>query len=87
MGEPRCFHVVSACRRVRTCAIALALVGTVSLVVACSGDTTEGTGIAPTMSVPMTPATPGSETSLTEMRALGLTFLRSKISCARSSME
>jgi hypothetical protein len=65
MGEPRCFHVVSACRRVRTCAIALALVGTVSLVVACSGDTTEGTGIAPTMSVPMTPATPGSETTTT----------------------
>ena len=31
--------------------------------------------------------TPGSETSFTETRACGFTCLRSKMSCARSSME
>jgi hypothetical protein len=31
--------------------------------------------------------TPTSETSLTEMSAFGLTFFRSWISCARSSIE
>ena len=31
--------------------------------------------------------TPTSDTSLTEMRAFGLAFLRSWISCARSSIE
>jgi len=32
-------------------------------------------------------ATPTSATSFTEMRASGLAFLRSKMSCARSSIE